>query len=351
MKQFIFFLAFFSWLSFAFSQEEEFKPFTEDTSIISDTENFKPFSEKTDSSHHICNHTCVGCPNANNNSIDWSWGSTLMITSIALLLTLISGIMVRFEKMRPYRSLMLLIGLIFFGFYNSACPCMISSFQHTILYITGYDTNWINVLWFIGLIPLTYIFGKVWCGWVCHLGAIQEFLFRPQLKHWLTNNKTGLILKIIRYTLIALLIVQLIIMGSIFWCQIDPFKAIFNIQLNYNYEITTLILLILLLVFSVFSFRPFCRTICPVGITLGWISHIPGASIIGLRNQQCISCKACNEACQINAIIRIEKTSFIDNKECIACGDCINSCSQCGLNFLRKNSKNKPVQAIQKCNQ
>lgn len=280
--------------------------------------------------------------------MDWTWGSTFTITAIALALTIIAGIMVRFKASRNLRTLMLIIGLGFFGFYNGACPCMISSFQNTILYIAGYDVDWTSLLWFLGLIPITYVFGRVWCGWVCHLGALQEFLYRPKLHGWLNTEKTGKILKIVRYVLIITLIIQLLIMGSIFWCKIDPFKAIFNIQLNVHYEIVSAILLVLVLVSSLFSFRPFCRTVCPVGITLGWVSHIPGASIVGLKSKQCISCKSCSEACDIYAITRRKKISYIDNKECIACGDCIDECTKCGLGFVRSNNQNKPVQILKK---
>ncbi len=340
-------LTFISLITFlAISQEDDFKAYTEDTTIVQSNE-FKTFEESTDNIS-VCSHYQKGCPYAQNNLIDWSWGSTLTITAIALALTIIAGIMVRYKTTRNFRNIMLIIGLVFFGFYNGACPCMISSFQNTILYVAGYDIDWTSLLWFLGLIPITYVFGKVWCGWVCHLGALQEFLYRPKLHSWLTNEKTGKILKIIRYILIIALIIQLLIMGNIFWCKIDPFKAIFNIQLNVHYEVVASILLVLLLISSLFSFRPFCRTICPVGIILGWISHIPGASIVGLKSKQCISCKLCSETCDIHAITRRKNISYIDNKECIACGDCIDECNKCSLEFLRKSSKNKPVQIFKK---
>lgn len=324
----------------AFSQNDEFKPFTEDSTSISNDE-FTEFNEDTASI--TCNHHCAACPyenqEQNNQSIDFSWGSTMMITLIALSLTFIAGILVRFKKTRNLRIIFLLIGLGFFGFYNGACPCMISSFENTILYLRGVSVDWTSMLWFLGLIPLTYIFGRVWCGWVCHLGALQEFLFRPKTLAWLRTEKTAKLLKIIRYILLSALVIQLIIMGEIFWCQIDPFKAIFNISLNYNYEILSAIFVALLLVSSIFSYRPFCRTVCPIGITLGWISAIPGASILGYKKSACTSCKNCNDSCEINAILCRKRTSYLDNKECIACGNCIDNCPNNGLNFTRKTNK------------
>lgn len=341
------------WISFLFIffatsnfAQDEFKPFNDDTTTQTSDE-FSEFKEFSQDSSKTCSGNCTTCPYANaelnqNENIDFSWGSTMMITLIALGLTLIAGILVRYKKTRNLRMIFLLIGLGFFGFYNGACPCMISSFENTILFVREVNVDWTSMLWFLGLIPLTYIFGRVWCGWVCHMGALQEFLFRPKSIAWLQKEKTAYYIKFIRYILIAALILQLLIMGEIFWCKIDPFKAIFNISLNYNYEILSGILVALLLVSSIFSYRPFCRTVCPIGITLGWISAIPGASILGYKKNACSSCKNCNDSCDINAIMRRKRTSYLDNKECIACGNCIDSCQNCGIHFVRKN-KQHPV--------
>ncbi len=332
----VFISFFFSTISFA---QDEFKPFNEDTAT-----NNNEFKTSTEDTALSCNENRANCPYANTSksNIDFSWGSNITITIIALGLTIIAGILIRFKKTRNLRIIFLLIGLAFFGFYNGACPCMISSLENTILFIRNIDVDWTSMLWFLGLIPITYIFGRVWCGWVCHMGALQEFLFRPKSDPWFQKEKTAYYLKFIRNVLLIALILQLLIMGEIFWCKIDPFKAIFNINLNYNYEIISGILLVLLLVTSIFSYRPFCRAICPIGLILGWISVIPGASILGYKKTECISCKNCNDACNINAIMRRKHISYLDNKECIMCGNCIDSCTNCGLHFVRK-SKQHPV--------
>ncbi len=346
MKALILSISFLLFVFCVYSQEDEFKPFEED-SIFQEDE-FKEFSEFSDTTQ-LCTHSCAGCPYAQEtNTLDFSWGSIETISLIALSLTVIAGLLVRFRSTRFLRYFMLFIGLAFFGFYNGACPCMISSFENTILFIRGIDVSWTTMWWFVGLIPLTYLFGRVWCGWVCHLGAIQEFLYRPKIARWFQSEKTAKILKVIRYVLLVALILQLFIMGSIFWCKIDPFLALFNIRLNPSYEIISGVLLFFLILFSVFTYRPFCRAVCPVGITLGWISHLPGASLVGIKDPICTSCKTCSESCEINAIIRRKRISYLDNKECIACGDCINDCSQCGLSFVRNNQKNKPVAILKR---
>lgn len=339
-------LAFLLALTFhnSFAQTDEFKPFLEDSVAVSD-DKFKTFSEDTVVSDSL---KCAGCPDTNcenkkTSILNFSWGSPLLVTTIALCLTMLAGIFVRFTVTRNLRIPFLVVGIGFFGFYNDACPCMISSFENLILLFRRVDVNWLHTLWFLGLIPVTYIFGKVWCGWVCHLGALQEFLFKTKSKGWFSSERAAKYMRRIRYTLLFALVVQLVIMDKIFWCSIDPFKAAFNLNLNYGYELISGLLLALLITTSIFSYRPFCRSVCPVGILLGWVASIPGASIIGYDKSACSSCKSCSESCEINAIIRRNRISYLDNKECIACGNCIDSCSNSGLSFKRKTKLNSVV--------
>jgi len=195
----------------------------------------------------------------------------------------------------------------------------------------GVDIPWQHLVWFLGLIPITYLVGKVWCGWVCHLGALQEVLFIPGRLNRYKSDRAQLIMKIIRWLLLATLIIQLIITKTYLFDKIDPFRVAFNL-LSVNK--TGWILLGLLILSSLFIYRPFCRSACPIGLVLGWISKIPGASIIGVKGE-CRNCKVCSNACKVDAIHRYEKHSVLDNKECIACGDCLDTCPKKGLAFVR----------------
>lgn len=314
------------------SEEDEFKPIGDDEFKPLDSASADPSCSTTCS--QSCAETCAHAEqetSAETKKLYW--------VLVALGLAVVAGVLVRYNPTRKARTFFLLGSLLVFGFYNGGCPCMISGFEFTFLNLFGYTDRWIDALWFLGLIPVTYLFGRVWCGWICHLGAVQEFLYRPGKIKLFRSVQAQKIMQWMRYVLIAALIIQLAVMGSIYWCKIDPFLAIFNLQLNYNQEWTSGILLVLLLLTSLFSYRPFCRSACPVGITLGWVSHIPGASVIGIEGK-CASCKMCNNACDIDAIIRKDKKSVLDNKECIMCGDCIDSCPQGGLKPVRKNEKN-----------
>lgn len=311
-----------------------------DTLFEDEFEEFVPYND----SSSACPATCDECKSPESNSEgEFRLYTRFNITILALTLTFISGIFLRFASTRKLRFLVLLVALIIFGFYNGACPCPISSFSDILIFLAGGETYFENMLWFLGLIPITYIFGKVWCGWVCHLGALQEFIYSHQKIKFLEGQLAQKVLKYLRYILTLTLIVQIFILPEYLFKEIDPFRVAYNLGLG----ATTLnwILLALLLLTSVFMYRPFCRGACPIGLFLGWVAKIPGASVLG-TNENCIGCNLAAKNCKIQAINQKQNFNILDNKECIACGNCIDACSKKEMKFYRKNSYHNDKQII-----
>ena len=249
--------------------------------------------------------------------------------------TLLAGFFVRFKKTRSLRPLFLLAAVVVLGFYRGG-PCIISSFQNTILVALGYSNAWPAIVLFLGVVVLTYFFGRVFCGWTCYLGAIQEFLHIGKFKIW-QSKKAQKRMRIVRYIALVALIIQLVITHHIEWYEIGPFKVLFNL---YSPNLTGYILLGILLISSLFIHKPFCKMFCPVGLVLGWVTKIPGASVLGITDS-CTGCKSCDIACQINAITRDGKVSELDNQECVMCGECMNSCRVESIGPFRNSSKHK----------
>jgi len=252
-----------------------------------------------------------------------------------LLVTILAGILVRYPATRKLRAVFMVGAVVILGFYRGGCPCMISSFQNTVLGVIGVEVNWQAIVWFVGLLPITYVFGKVWCGWVCHLGALQEFLYIPKKFEIFRSRKAQDIMRIIRYVFLTALVLQLLFTKVILFKNIGPFKVAFNL---FSANTTGYVLLVLLLISSVFIYRPFCKAICPVGLILGWISKIPGASILGITTE-CKGCVTCNTACEMGAITRVDRVSVMNNPDCILCGDCLDSCRTETISFYRKGKK------------
>ncbi len=250
--------------------------------------------------------------------------------TLFILLILIS-LLIKNHSFRKFRPFFLLITVAYFGFYKGGCPCMIKSLESTYLLIIGKNIAWISVLWFLSLIPLTYFFGKVWCGWLCHLGALQEFLFAGSKFTLLTSHKAQTFLRRLRIFVLILFLIQTSITLSYIWGHYDPFKSVYNIRTQ---NIAGFILVIVLLLSSLLIYRPFCRALCPVGLILGWVTHIPGSKKIS-KSETCINCKLCSNKCKTSAIVYYNNISSLNVQDCIMCGDCLGSCKKNSLSVKK----------------
>lgn len=259
---------------------------------------------------------------AENSSLDENDYRSLVRVGLALFACLLAGLIYRYPVARKFRFGFLLAALVYLGFYSSGCPCMISSFQNVVLLFLGEPTRWITLIWFLGLLPLTYFFGKVWCGWVCHLGAFQEFIYRPGKMKLLQSAPAQKALKITQYVALAALLIQLVLTRTNLFIKIDPFKVAFNL---FSANLTGYILLALMLLSSLLIYRPFCRGFCPVGLILGWVERIPGASKLQI-DSSCKSCMKCEKECDSRAILKDTDSLRIDQESCIRCGDCLDNC-------------------------
>ena len=312
---------------------EEFEEFNENEANEDEFEEFESFEENNDTSQIDCSNKCA--ETCNEKQEESGLSDRLKWVLGILFFTILSGFLVRNTKTRNLRGFFLIASIVILGFYRGACPCPISSVQNLFLALMGVPINWETLVWFLALIPITYIFGRVWCGWICHLGALQELIYLPTKIKVLQSEKAQKIMRIMRIFFLILLIIQLFITKDIAYIKIDPFKVAFNL---FSTNTTGWVLLALTLITSVFIYRPFCKTVCPIGLILGWVSKIPKASVIGI-NDNCSACKICNNTCKINAITRDEKVSVLENQECIACGECLTDCRKDALNFFRKNKE------------
>ncbi|MCK5825377.1 MAG: 4Fe-4S binding protein [Ichthyobacteriaceae bacterium] len=352
IKKYLYIIAFLFLLTplFSLAQDNEFSDFEDDTEF---TESTDEFSKKNESANNEFGSDEFGADEFGDDEFSSDEFSEFSETSneelvnterktnwnrfywaIAILFfTVLSGIFVKYNRTRNLKPLFLLASVVILGFYRGG-PGIISSFQNTYLYIIGVNSVWPAIVLFLGVIVITYFYGKVFCGWVCYLGAIQEFIHISKFKV-LQSEKAQIIMRRVRYVIFGLLIIQLSLTQSIEWCKMGPFKVIFNL---FSPNITGYVLMVVLLVSSLFIHRPFCKMVCPAGLIFGWVTKIPGAAILGI-NDSCAGCKTCNTACEINAITRDGKTSKLDNQECIMCGSCMDDCKIKSINPLT-NGKN-----------
>lgn len=178
---------------------------------------------------------------------------------------------------------------------------------------------------------LSLLFGPVFCGWVCPLGTIQEWvaglgkkLFRktPLKKLGRYNHlipaKIDNILRYLRYVVLAWVIYMTAVTGKLAFNDVDPYYALFNFWTS-EIAIGGLIVLGVTLLSSLFIERPWCKYACPYGAVLGLTNLF---RIFSIRRQAstCRMDGACDITCPMN--INVSSKSVVRNHQCISCLEC-----------------------------
>jgi NAD-dependent dihydropyrimidine dehydrogenase PreA subunit len=150
------------------------------------------------------------------------------------------------------------------------------------------------VLLFVGPLLFSLFFGRVFCGAVCPLGAVQDLVVvRPlSIPGWLES-----IGRLAGYTYLGLAVITAAISGVFLVCRYDPFVSIFRFSGN----LYILILGGCLVVIGLFVARPYCRFVCPYGMILRNLSRLARRPVT-ISPEDCINCGLCAAACPFGAI-------------------------------------------------
>ncbi|MBP1672311.1 MAG: iron-sulfur binding protein [Bacteroidetes bacterium] len=245
--------------------------------------------------------------------IDWvKYYPTFIRFSILFMLLAIISIFYHTKWIHYFRYPILLGSLVYFGFILGGCPCILVMFNDMLLLFSGKLSLVVYPIILLIIIIMTILFGKIWCGWLCHFGALQEFLFRNPRMQLLRSKIAQKVLHIIqRATFIAFGIWILVAQINIV-CTYDPFVKIFTLSAS---GWLAYLLVGILILSSVLIYRPFCRAICPVGMLLNLTTKLPFANKIVLDG--CTECKKCHKYCKMGSI-HDKKVDMA----CIACGEC-----------------------------
>jgi ferredoxin len=228
---------------------------------------------------------------------------------------------------------------------------------------------------------LTLVVGRVWCGWLCPLGTLLEWVRFPEAqetrflgKTWfLTIRKTWFLGKT-RF-LLLFIILAAALLGNLTLLVFDPLTVLTRTMTAavlpaLNYAVTAVeralypigflrpliggieallrgpvlpviqpvfarntligLLFLAILALNLLADRFWCRYLCPLGALLGLVSKV--SFLRPVIRPACNRCGQCVGACRVDAIDTRQNYEIVPS-ECTVCLDCLAACPESGAAF------------------
>lgn len=185
---------------------------------------------------------------------------------------------------------------------------------------------------FVSFLAMSVVFRKSFCGWLCPVGTLSEYLWKLgrrifrrnfQLPRW-----ADIALRSLKYILLSFFAYAVASMSAAAIAEFlgSPYALIVDVRmLNFFRYLgsTTALVILGLVVASVLIKNFWCRYLCPYGAFLGLASLLSPTRIT--RNPDtCIDCAKCAKACP--SALPVDKLIQIRSDECTGCLECVAVC-------------------------
>jgi polyferredoxin len=189
-----------------------------------------------------------------------------------------------------------------------------------------------NLWTFAGVAMLTLLFGSMFCGWLCPLGSVQEWIggigkrvFKKRYNRFI-SERSDRMLGVMRYAVLVLILYYTTRSISLVFQRFDPYYALFHFWMG-DVFFTALAVLGFVVVLSLFFERPWCRWLCPFGALLG-VLQLVSPWKIRRKIAACTECHACTNACPMR--IPLHKKGAVIDTRCNRCLSCVDVCRKAG---------------------
>lgn len=213
-----------------------------------------------------------------------------------------------------------------------SCPIVVEGAKKGI--ITG------GLMIFIILFISSLFLGRLWCGWLCPAGGLQEIYFN------INNRPTNIIklnwLKYLVFPVIIFIPLISAIRSAGGLTKIDPFYFTDH-GISIAEQGAYIIFFAQIAFITAFAIpagrRGFCHYFCPIAVIM-----IVGRKISNLIRwpalrlsadaRRCIDCRRCSKDCpmglDVNSMVRQER---MEDAECILCGCCVDACKEQAIRY------------------
>ena len=188
----------------------------------------------------------------------------------------------------------------------------------------------------VAFLAASWLFRKSFCGWICPVGTLSEYLWRlgrqTSGRNFHLPRKLDIGLRSLKYLLLGLFLFAVGSMSvpAILAFLEGPYGLVSDVKMLNFFRFMGLtggIVLALLVVASVFVQNFWCRYLCPYGALMGLTSL---ASPLRIRREAslCIDCGKCAKACP--SALPVDRLVQIRSAECIGCLECVAECPAAG---------------------
>ena len=213
-----------------------------------------------------------------------------------------------------------------------SCPIIIEGASKGL--VTG------GMMIFILILASSLFLGRLWCGWLCPAGGLQEIYFQINNK----NVRMGILnwLKYVAFLWIILIPLISAINSSGGLKTVDLFYRTYH-GVSIAGEGAYVIYLVQIAFITLFAIlagkRGFCHYFCPIAVM-----PIIGRKIRNLIRwpalhlsadpDRCTDCGRCSKECPMGLdVSTMVEQRRMENTECILCGGCIAACPSDAIRF------------------
>ncbi|MDK2968449.1 4Fe-4S binding protein [Lacrimispora sp.] len=183
------------------------------------------------------------------------------------------------------------------------------------------------------LLVFSVIGSRLFCGWLCPGGAVQDFISNANSRPWNSRwkNLSKYVIWMVWFSFIVFL-----------WIHNGPIKGDFLhfMDINIIYMIIYAVVVSLIYLFTLMTGRRgMCHSLCwmapfmVIGETIADFFHIPRFRLKA-KPDDCVSCGKCSRICPMGLnIAEMVKSGRLDNTECINCLECVDECPKKAISF------------------
>jgi polyferredoxin len=207
-----------------------------------------------------------------------------------------------------------------------------------VLLLTGHLPNLhpAGMFLLIAFLAMSWLFRKSFCGWLCPVGTVSEYLWRLGRRTFGRNfrlpRRLDIGLRSLKYILLGLFVYAVVSMPvpAIRAFLEGPYGIVDDVKMLNFFRFLGLaggLVVAGLVMASVLVENFWCRYLCPYGALMG-LAALPSPLRIRRETSLCIDCGKCAKACPSG--LPVDRLIAIHSAECTGCLECVASCPAAG---------------------